>query len=125
MILVRIDHHCLRVGCHRWYQSITGVIHRIRLYFQKPAVRIRLDVHIRTIVVLTGGKLTGIYFLHFLYTIYYYVTMHLRQGKRVNIIPSGDVNPEPIPLRCGLLKDSLYHMAGAVCPSCDESQPRT
>jgi hypothetical protein len=33
--------------------------------FLKIAVRIRLDVHIRTIVVLTGGKLTEIYFLKF------------------------------------------------------------
>jgi hypothetical protein len=22
----------LRVGCHSWYQSITGVIHHVRLY---------------------------------------------------------------------------------------------
>jgi hypothetical protein len=32
--------------------------------FSKTAVRIRLNAYIRTIVVLTGGKLTGIYFLH-------------------------------------------------------------
>jgi hypothetical protein len=40
-----------------------GIIHRVLSYIQKPTVRIRLDAHIRTIVVLTGGKLTGIYFL--------------------------------------------------------------
>jgi hypothetical protein len=40
-------------------------------------VRIRLDAHIRTIVVLTGGKLTGFYFMSLLYVIYYSVTMHL------------------------------------------------
>jgi hypothetical protein len=34
------------------------IIHRVQLYFQKPMVRIRLDTHIRTIVFLTGGKLT-------------------------------------------------------------------
>jgi hypothetical protein len=34
--------------------------------FLKTAVRIRLDVHIRTIVVLKGGKLTRIYFLQLL-----------------------------------------------------------
>jgi hypothetical protein len=34
--------------------------------FSKIAVRIRLEAHIRTIVVLTGGKLTKIYFLHFM-----------------------------------------------------------
>jgi hypothetical protein len=58
MILVRTDHPCLRVRRHRWYQSITSVIHLIRFYFLKTAVRIHLDAHIRTIVVLTGGKLT-------------------------------------------------------------------
>jgi hypothetical protein len=44
---------------------------------------------------------------------------HLRQGKKVSILPLGDVNPEPIPLRWGLHEDSLYHVVGAVCPSCD------
>jgi hypothetical protein len=33
--------------------------------FSKTAVRIHLEVHMRTIVVLTGGKLTGIYFMQF------------------------------------------------------------
>jgi hypothetical protein len=63
MILVRTDYPCLRVGCHGWYQSITSVIHHVRSYFQKPTVRIHSYAHIRTIVVLTGGKLTMIYFL--------------------------------------------------------------
>jgi hypothetical protein len=44
--------------------------------FLKTAVRIRLDAHIRTIVVLTGGKLTEIFFLHLLYAFYFSVTMH-------------------------------------------------
>jgi hypothetical protein len=34
--------------------------------FLKTEVRICLDAHIRTIIVLTDGKLTGIYFLHLL-----------------------------------------------------------
>jgi hypothetical protein len=34
-------------------------------------VRIRFNAHIRTIVVLTGGKLTGIYFLYLLSVIYF------------------------------------------------------
>jgi hypothetical protein len=54
---------CLRTGCHSCYQSITGVIYCIRSYFQKPTVRIRLEAHIKTIVILTGSKLTGFYFL--------------------------------------------------------------
>jgi hypothetical protein len=71
MILVRTDHHCLRVGRHNWYQSIMVIIHHIRSYFRKPIVRIRLDAHIRTIIVLIGDKLIGIYFLPLLYAIYF------------------------------------------------------
>jgi hypothetical protein len=63
MIIVRTDHPYLRVGCHKWYQSIMDIIHCVRSYFQKPMVRMRIDAHIRTILVLAGGKLTGIYFL--------------------------------------------------------------
>jgi hypothetical protein len=55
---------------------------------------IRLDVHIRTIVVLTDGKLTVIYFAHLLSVI-----THQRQGKKVSILPPDDVNPGPIPSR--------------------------
>jgi hypothetical protein len=72
-------------------------------------VSIRLDAHIRTIVVLTGGKLTGIYFLYLLS-----VMMHRRQGKMVTILPLDDVNLGPIPSRQGLLEDSPYRAVGAV-----------
>jgi 5,10-methylenetetrahydrofolate reductase len=40
-----------------------GIIHHVHSYLQKPIVRKYLDAQIRNIVVLTGGKLTGIYFL--------------------------------------------------------------
>jgi hypothetical protein len=115
------DHPYLRVGCHRWYQSLIGIIHRIHQYFRKPAMRKYLDVHIRIIVVLTGDKLTEIYFLYLLYTIYFAVTTHLRPDKKVSILPPGDVNPGPIPLRRGLLEDSLYRTVRHACTSCDES----
>jgi 1,4-dihydroxy-2-naphthoate octaprenyltransferase len=46
--------------------------------FLETTVRIRLDAHIKTIVVLIGGKLTTIYFLHLLFAIYYFVTTDLR-----------------------------------------------
>jgi hypothetical protein len=62
----------------------------------KTAVSICLEAHIRTIVVLTGGKLIEIYFLHLLYAIYYSVIMHLRKGRKVNILLLGDMNPGPI-----------------------------
>jgi hypothetical protein len=58
----------------------------------------------RTIVVLTGGKLIGIYFLYLLYAIYFSVMTHLRQGKKVNILMPGDVNFCPIASRRGLLE---------------------
>jgi hypothetical protein len=77
MILVSTNHPCFRVRCHSWYQSLTGIIHHVRSYFQKPMVRIHLDAHIRIIVVLTGGKLTRFYFLYLLYATYYYVTIGL------------------------------------------------
>jgi hypothetical protein len=67
--------------------------------FLKTAVMIRLDAHIRTIVILTGGKLIKIYFLYLLYAIYYSIMMHLRQGKKVSILPPGDVNLGSIPSR--------------------------
>jgi hypothetical protein len=70
-------------------------------------VRIHLDAHIRTIVVLTGGKLIGIYFLHLLS-----VMTHRRPGKKVSILPPGVVNPRPIPSRRGLLVDSPYCAVG-------------
>jgi hypothetical protein len=85
----------------------------------KTTVRIHLDAHISTIVVLTGGKLIEIYFLYLLYVIYSSVMMHLRPGKKVSILPLGDVNPGPIPSRRDLLKDSTYQTVGVVCLLCD------
>jgi hypothetical protein len=59
MILVRTDHHFLRVRRHSWYQSYYEYNTSHMILFSKTAARIRLDAHIRTIVVLTGGKLIG------------------------------------------------------------------
>jgi hypothetical protein len=55
--------------------------------------------HIGTIVVLTGDKLVGFYFLYLIYAIYFPVTTHLHPGKKISILPSGDLNPGPIPSR--------------------------
>jgi hypothetical protein len=52
--------------------------------FLKTVVRIHLDAHIRTIVVLTCGKLTEIYFLYLLFAIYFSITTHRRKGKKVS-----------------------------------------
>jgi hypothetical protein len=59
-------------------------------------VRIRFNARIRTIVVWTGGKLIGIYFLYLLSAIYFSVTTHLRQSKKVSILVPGDVDSGPI-----------------------------
>jgi hypothetical protein len=58
-------------GRHIWYQSHYGYNTSRTVLFSKTAVRIRLDAHITTIVVLTGDKLTGIYFLYLLSVIYF------------------------------------------------------
>jgi hypothetical protein len=67
-------------------------------------VRICLDAHIRTIVVLTCGKLIGIYLIYLLYAIYFSVMTHLRQGKKVSILVSGNVNSDPVASMRGLLE---------------------
>jgi hypothetical protein len=82
-------------------------------------VRKGLYIYIRTIVVLIGGKLTDFYFLHLLYVIYYSVTTHIRPGKKVSILSSGDVNSGPVPSREGLVEDSPYRVVWVACLSCD------
>jgi hypothetical protein len=67
-------------------------------------VRIRFNARIRTIVVLTCDKLTGIYLLYLLYANYFSVTTRLHQGKKVSILVPSDVNSGPIALRRGLLE---------------------
>jgi hypothetical protein len=67
-------------------------------------VRICFNARIRTIVVLTSDKLTGIYFMYLLSVIYFSVTTHLRQGKKVSIIVPGDVDSSPVASRRGLLE---------------------
>jgi hypothetical protein len=79
------------ISDHYGYNTLCIVL------FLKTAVRICLVAHIRAVVVLTGGKLIGIYFLPLLYAIYYSIMMHLQHSKKVSILPSGDVNPRPVP----------------------------
>jgi hypothetical protein len=62
-------------------------------------VRIHFNARIRTIIVATGGKLIGIYFRYLLS-----ITTHLRQGKKVSILPLSDVNSGPVASRRGLLE---------------------
>jgi hypothetical protein len=86
---------------------------------------IRISVTQGVTVVLTYGKLTGIYFLHLHSAIYFSVTTHRRKGKKLTILPPGDVNPVSVPSRRGLLEDSPYHAVGVACLSCEESRPLT
>jgi hypothetical protein len=67
-------------------------------------VRICFDARIRTIVVLTGGKLTGIYFMYLFPAIYFSVIIHLRQGKKVSILMPGDANSGSVASRRGLIE---------------------
>jgi hypothetical protein len=67
-------------------------------------VWIRFNTRIRTIVILTGGKLTGIYFWYLLSVIYFSVTTHVHQGKKVSILVPGDVDSGPVGSRRGLLE---------------------
>jgi hypothetical protein len=109
MILVRTDHPCLRVRYHRWYQSHYRYNALRTILFLKTYGEDTLRCLYKNIVALIGGKLTWIYFLYFLS-----VMTHRWQSKKVSILPSGDVNPGPVPSRRGLLEDSLYHAVGAV-----------
>jgi hypothetical protein len=70
-------------------------------------VRIHFNARIRTIVVLTGGKLTGIYFLYLPSAIYFSVTTHLHQGKKVSILVPDDVDSGPIASRRDLFEAVL------------------
>jgi hypothetical protein len=45
--------------------------------------------------------------------------MHQRKGKKISILPPGDVNLRPVPSRCDLLEDSPYRAVGAPCQSRD------
>jgi hypothetical protein len=119
MILVSTDHPCLRVGHHSWYQSHYMYNTSCTILFSKATVRIRLDTHIRTIVVLTYGKLKGIYFVPLLHAIYISVMTHQRWGKKVSILSLGDVNSRLVLSRWGLLEDSPYRVVGATCLLCD------
>jgi hypothetical protein len=54
-----------------------------------------------------------------------FITTHLRQGKKVSILPPGHVNPGPALSRRGLLEGSPYRAVGATCLSCDWPHPLT
>jgi hypothetical protein len=68
--------------------------------------QLHVYAHIKTAVVSTGGKLTGFYFLHLLYVVYYSVTMHLRRGKKVSYATD-----------CGEMSEAhLVRVRGLGCP---------
>jgi hypothetical protein len=102
-ILVKTNHPCLRVRRHGWYQSRMSIIWHWRSYFWKSTVSICFNAHIRTIIVLTGDKLTGIYFLQF--TFCNDTPMPRQEGKSH---PAGWCESRTRPLKTRLLEDSPY-----------------
>jgi hypothetical protein len=121
MIRVSTDHPNLRVGCHSWYQSITGVIHHVRAIFSKTYGEETLRCPYKDYSSLNRWQANW----NLLSTIYFPVMTHLRQGKKACILPSGDVNPGPVPSRRGLIEDISYRAVGATCLLCDWPQPHT
>jgi hypothetical protein len=71
MILVRTNKSLFKGAMSQLVSEHYGYNTLHMILFSKTAVRICLDAHIITIVVLTGGKLIGIYFLPLLYAIYF------------------------------------------------------
>jgi hypothetical protein len=104
MILVRTDHPCLRVGHHRWYQSHYGYNTSRTILFLKTYGEDMLRCPYMDYSSLNRWQANRDLLS---------VTMHRRQGKKVCILPSGDLNPRPVPSRWGLLEDSPYHAVGA------------
>jgi hypothetical protein len=66
MILVRTNHILLKGGTSQLVSEHYGYNTSCTILFVKTYGEDTLDTHIRTIVVLTGGKLIGIYFLQLL-----------------------------------------------------------
>jgi hypothetical protein len=115
MILVMTDHPCLKVGRHKWYQSLTGIIHRVRSYFWKNYSEDTLTCSYKDYNSLNRWQANRVLLSALLSANYFSVTMRLRQGKKVSILPLGDVNLGSIPSRWGLLEDSPYRVIGVVC----------
>jgi hypothetical protein len=68
-----------------------GIKYRVRSYLRKPMVRKRLDAHIRTIVVLSGGKANSDLLSAFAFCNLFFCNDASTDGKKVSIFPSGDV----------------------------------
>jgi hypothetical protein len=115
MILVMTDHPCLKVGRHKWYQSLTGIIHRVRSYFRKIYSEDTLTCSYKDYNSLNRWQANRVLLSALLSANYFSVTMRLRQGKKVSILPLGDVNLGSIPSRWGLVEDSPYRVVGVVC----------
>jgi hypothetical protein len=89
-------------------RAITGVIHHVRSYLWKPTMRKCLDAHS-----LNRWQAHMNLLLVFTFCNLLFVTTHLRQCKKVSILPPGDVNPGSVVSRRGLLEDSPYRAVRA------------
>jgi hypothetical protein len=104
MILVRIDHPCLRVGYHSWYRSHYGynISHTI-LFLKTYGEEMRRCPH-KDYSSLNRRQANRDLLSVFIFCHLLFVTTPLRQGKKVSILPSGDMNPGLVASRQGLLE---------------------
>jgi hypothetical protein len=93
---------------HRWYQSHYGYnTSRMILFFKKDLGEDKCrwphkDYSSLNMWQANMDLLSVFIFYHLLF-----VTTRVRQGKKVSILPPGDVNPEPVASRRGLLEAVL------------------
>jgi hypothetical protein len=107
-ILFMTNHPCLMVGHHSWYQSLMSIIPHWRPYFKN------LWWWYARCPYKDYSSLNRWQDNRDLLTAFTFVMMHRRQGKKVSILSSGDVNTRPISSRWGLLEDSPYRAVGVV-----------
>jgi hypothetical protein len=91
-------------GCHNWYQSHYGYnTSRTVLFLKTYGDETRRCPH-KDYSSLNRWQANMDLLSVFIFCHLHFVTMHLRQGKKVSILVSGDVNSGPIASRRGLLE---------------------
>jgi hypothetical protein len=104
MIMVRTDHPCLRVRHHSWYQNCYGYNTSRTVLFSKTYDENTLRCLYKDYSSLDRCQANMDLLSAFTFCNLLYVTMHLRQGKKVSMLMSGDVNSGPVASRRGLLE---------------------
>jgi hypothetical protein len=91
MILIKINHPCLRVRRHIWYQSHYKCNTSRTNLFLKTYGEDTLRSPYKNYSSDNRWQLTKIYFLQLLCVTYISETTHQRKGKKVSIFLLGDV----------------------------------